>query len=117
MAAPKFPAQPTLHMCKSPIYSAERQCGVQARQMGAHAAHSMAGMAEQTGSGFTFELFAHVTRFVGKKVVLLGQYNGQRLEHEPEADMISYSRITQVGPPYLSQTAYVLKLCLVQLFE
>jgi hypothetical protein len=67
--------------------------------MGPHAAHSMAGMAEQTGSGFTFELFAHVTRFVDKKVVLLGQYNGQRLEHEPEADMISYSRITQVGPP------------------
>lgn len=69
---------------------------VQARQMGAHAAHTMAGVAEETGSGFTFELFAHVTRFVGKKVVLLGQYNGQRLEHEPESDMVSYSRITEV---------------------
>ncbi|EIE20879.1 FAD/NAD(P)-binding domain-containing protein [Coccomyxa subellipsoidea C-169] len=67
----------------------------QARQMGAHAAHTMAGVAEETGSGFTFELFAHVTRFVGKKVVLLGQYNGQRLEHEPESDMVSYSRITE----------------------
>jgi len=65
--------------------------------MGAHAAHSMAGVAEQTGSGFSFELFTHVTRFVGKKVVLLGQYNGQGLEQEPEADMVTYSRITQVS--------------------
>lgn len=72
-----------------------------ARQMGAHAAHSMAGVAEETGSGFTFELFAHVTRFVGKKVVLLGQYNGQGLEHEPEADMVTYSRITMVVPSLL----------------
>ena len=58
----------------------------------------MAGVAEETGSGFTFELFTHVTRFVGKKVVLLGQYNGQGLEHEPEADMVTYSRITEVAP-------------------
>lgn len=71
---------------------------LQARQMGAHAAHSMAGVAEETGSGFTFELFTHVTRFVGKKVVLLGQYNGQGLEDEPEADMVTYSRITEVMP-------------------
>ncbi len=29
---------------------------------------------------FCFELFAHVTRFFGQKVVLLGRYNGQGLE-------------------------------------
>ena len=27
----------------------------------------------------------------------MGLYNGQRLENEPESDMISYSRITEEG--------------------
>lgn len=43
-----------------------------------------------------FELFTHVTRFLGKKVVLLGLYNGQRLQAEPMADLVSYSRVTEV---------------------
>lgn len=75
---------------------------MQARQMGVHAAHCMAGMADQTGSSFALELFTHVTRFMGKKVILLGLYNGQRLDDEPEADIVSYSRITEVCAPLLS---------------
>jgi hypothetical protein len=31
------------------------------------------------------------------QVVLLGLYNGQRLEGEPETDLVSYSRVTEVG--------------------
>lgn len=31
------------------------------------------------------------------QVVLLGLYNGQRLEREPETDLVSYSRVTEVG--------------------
>ena len=41
---------------------------VQARQMGVHAAHSMAGVLDQTGSDYFLELFAHSTRFAGKSV-------------------------------------------------
>ena len=32
-----------------------------------------------------------------EQVVLLGLYNGQRLESEPAADLVSYSRVTEVG--------------------
>jgi NAD(P)H-nitrite reductase large subunit len=69
----------------------------QARAMGVYAAHCMAGVQDQTGADMAFELFTHVTRFLGKKVVLLGLYNGQRLEGEPETDLVSYSRVTE-GP-------------------
>lgn len=31
--------------------------------------------------GFYFALFAHTTTFFGMKVVLLGRYNGQHLQH------------------------------------
>jgi hypothetical protein len=109
----------------------------QARATGAYAAHCMAGVRQDTGSDMAFELFTHVTRFMGRKasvcsalrgwawgllcplatalflfflpfffafadrlppccplqVVLLGLYNGQRLEHEPSDDIITYSRI------------------------
>ena len=41
---------------------------VQAREMGVHAAHSMAGVSGETGSDFALELFAHCTRFAGKRV-------------------------------------------------
>ena len=40
----------------------------QARVMGTYAAHCMAGKADELASGFNFELFTHVTRFLGKKV-------------------------------------------------
>lgn len=64
----------------------------QARVMGTHAARCIAGRADDLGSGFAFELFTHVTRFFGKKVVLLGLYNGQRLEKEAAGDIVMYSR-------------------------
>lgn len=69
----------------------------QARSMGIYAAHCMAGVQEQMGADMAFELFTHVTRFLGRKVVLLGLYNGQRLQHEPASDMATYSRVTE-GP-------------------
>lgn len=47
----------------------------------------------QTGSDMAFELFTHVTRFLGHKVVLLGLYNGQRLEEAPPGDVVTYSRV------------------------
>lgn len=54
----------------------------QARTQGAYAARCMAEARdplELEGGGFTFELFAHMFRFCGLKVVLLGAYNGQGL--------------------------------------
>ncbi|KAL4421166.1 hypothetical protein ABPG77_003349 [Micractinium sp. CCAP 211/92] len=67
----------------------------QARSMGIYAAHCMAGMQDQTGADMAFELFTHVTHFLGKKVVLLGLYNGQRLQDEPAEDIAVYSRVTE----------------------
>lgn len=40
--------------------------------MGLHAAACMAGKQEDTGASMAFEMFTHVTRFLGRKVVLLG---------------------------------------------
>lgn len=45
---------------------------------------------------FSFELFTHVTRFFGFKVVLLGLFNGQKLDGDYEA----FVRITK-GVEYL----------------
>lgn len=64
----------------------------QAKQMGTHAAQCMAGVGTPDALGFNFELFTHVTKFAGKKVVLLGLYNGQNLDNVNEEDMISYCR-------------------------
>jgi hypothetical protein len=36
--------------------------------MGTYAAHTMLGIADELASGFNFELFTHVTRFLGVKV-------------------------------------------------
>lgn len=51
----------------------------QARQMGAYAAQCM--VAKVTGEAisldFCFEVFAHVTKFFGYKVILLGKFNAQ----------------------------------------
>jgi NADPH-dependent 2,4-dienoyl-CoA reductase/sulfur reductase-like enzyme len=66
-----------------------------ARAMGVHAARCAAGVDAATGTPMAFELFSHVTRFAGKKVVLLGLYNGQRLEGEPAEEMVSYSRVDE----------------------
>lgn len=69
----------------------------QARIMGTWAAQCMVGDLDELSGGFAFELFTHVTRFCGRKVVLLGRYNGQGLEHEPADDMVTYSRAQEVG--------------------
>eukprot|EP00741_Cyanophora_paradoxa_P025575 tig00000383_g24680.t1 len=59
----------------------------QAKQMGAFAAHCMAADAGAGGAGeddpvlgLQFELFGHVTRFLGHKLVLLGCFKGQGME-------------------------------------
>ena len=55
----------------------------QARQMGAYAGKCMVAdtitTRETIPQDFCFELFAHVTKFFGYKVVLLGKYNAQGL--------------------------------------
>lgn len=54
----------------------------------------MLGIEEDLASGFSLELFSHVTNFFGLKVVLLGLYNGQKLESEPKEELTMYSRAT-----------------------
>lgn len=58
----------------------------QARQMGMYAAKSMAASlaGEEVLQDFCFELFSHVTRFFGYKVVLLGLFNGQTFNNQYE---------------------------------
>ena len=58
----------------------------QARQMGMMAARAMVAHSrgETVELDFCFEMFAHVTQFFGYKVVLLGLYNGQKLEDQYE---------------------------------
>ncbi|XP_067124737.1 pyridine nucleotide-disulfide oxidoreductase domain-containing protein 1 [Centruroides vittatus] len=58
----------------------------QARQMGAYAARCLSSHYhnEETMLDFCFELFEHVTKFFGYKVVLLGLYNGQKLGNDYE---------------------------------
>lgn len=64
--------------------------------MGAYAAHCMADTAERDALSFSFELFTHVTRFLGMKVVLLGLYNGQKIPESEAGNLISYSRCVEV---------------------
>ncbi|XP_066954100.1 pyridine nucleotide-disulfide oxidoreductase domain-containing protein 1 isoform X3 [Macrobrachium rosenbergii] len=54
----------------------------QARQMGSYAAKCMWSSisGEEMYMDFCFELFCHATKFFGKKVILLGLFNGQGLE-------------------------------------
>ncbi|OWA51186.1 Pyridine nucleotide-disulfide oxidoreductase domain-containing protein 1 [Hypsibius exemplaris] len=58
----------------------------QARQMGAYAAKCMLAKLNQEPitMDFTFELFAHATKFFGFKVILLSLFNGQRLGSDYE---------------------------------
>ncbi|KAK7491524.1 hypothetical protein BaRGS_00017163 [Batillaria attramentaria] len=58
----------------------------QARQMGCYAARSMvaAVKGEIISLDICFELFAHVTKFFGYKVVLLGLFNAQGLGNDYE---------------------------------
>lgn len=54
----------------------------QARTMAVYAARCMADQVDELGSGFAFELFAHMTRFFGFQVALLGCFNAQHLSDE-----------------------------------
>ena len=64
--------------------------------MGNYAAHCMAGTAEAAAVSFTFELFTHVTRLLGMKVVLLGLYDGQKIPDSEASNLVSYSRCVEV---------------------
>ncbi|KAK9400155.1 pyridine nucleotide-disulfide oxidoreductase domain-containing protein 1 [Crotalus adamanteus] len=69
----------------SPIWQ-QMRLWTQARQMGWYAAKCMAAdsLGEPADTDFSFELFAHSTKFFNYKVVLLGKYNAQGLglDHE-----------------------------------
>lgn len=58
----------------------------QAHQMGQYAAKAMVSLLkkEEFYQDFCFELFTHVTRFFDYKVVLLGLYNGQKMNQDYE---------------------------------
>ncbi|XP_008849816.1 pyridine nucleotide-disulfide oxidoreductase domain-containing protein 1 [Nannospalax galili] len=64
----------------SPVWQ-QMRLWTQARQMGWYAAKCMAAatLGESIDMDFSFELFAHVTKFFNYKVVLLGKYNAQGL--------------------------------------
>ena len=70
----------------------------QARQMGMYAAKCMSAdrLGQPLLQDFCFEMFAHVTRLLGHKLILLGLFNGQRLG----ADYSALIRMTpgQSGP-------------------
>ncbi|KAI1305809.1 Pyridine nucleotide-disulfide oxidoreductase domain-containing protein 1 [Halotydeus destructor] len=60
----------------------------QARQMGAYAAYSIGSIFDSKIDPlfhFNFEVFTHVTKFFGYKVILLGLFNGQKLSDKYEA--------------------------------
>lgn len=67
-----------------PIPFVSMKLWTHARLMGAVAAQSMCGELSNYGLTVQLELFAHITRFFGYKVVLLGRYNGQGLGAETE---------------------------------
>lgn len=58
----------------------------QARHMGTYAAKCMVGALrrEEVLPDFCFEMFTHMTRFFGYKVILLGLFNGQTLDNDYE---------------------------------
>ncbi|CAL4105424.1 unnamed protein product [Meganyctiphanes norvegica] len=58
----------------------------QARHMGSYAAKCMySSLAnEEIYMDFAFELFSHATKFFGYKVIILGLFNGQKLEGKYE---------------------------------
>jgi pyridine nucleotide-disulfide oxidoreductase domain-containing protein 1 len=57
----------------------------QARTQGLYAAQCMCGCPEQYGLEAQFDVFTHMTRFFGYKVVLLGRFNAQGLGAGVEA--------------------------------
>ena len=43
---------------------------------------------EESELDFCFEMFAHTTKFLGHKVVSVGQYNGQKLDKQYEVLLV-----------------------------
>ena len=80
----------------------------QARSMGIRAAHCMLGVQDQMASDLAFDLFTHVTTFLGKRVVLLGSFNGQGLE-EDAGGVRFVSRVTGDVPGQRSFVRVVLQ--------
>ena len=72
----------------------------QARFMGLRAAHCMLNIQDQMASDLPFDLFIHVTHFLGKRIVLLGCFNGQKLNDEDEdgSSICLYSRVLGSQP-------------------
>lgn len=66
----------------------------QAQALGAYCGRVMAGASDEMALGFNFDLFTHVTEFLGLRVVLLGRYNAQGLEDVDAADVVTYVRST-----------------------
>eukprot|EP00212_Chloropicon_laureae_P007360 CAMPEP_0197497618 /NCGR_PEP_ID=MMETSP1311-20131121/52479_1 /TAXON_ID=464262 /ORGANISM="Genus nov. species nov., Strain RCC856" /LENGTH=265 /DNA_ID=CAMNT_0043043291 /DNA_START=52 /DNA_END=849 /DNA_ORIENTATION=- len=67
----------------------------QARMTAEFAAHCMVNTKEAEFLDLGFDLFTHITYFFGRKVILLGLYDGQGLGDEPEDDVVLYSRATE----------------------
>lgn len=80
--------------CQAPHWF-QMRLWTQARILGAFAAQCMCGVADELALGFNLELFTHVTRFCGKKVIFLGLYNGQKLDKERAEDIALYSRVLE----------------------
>ncbi|GIX78697.1 pyridine nucleotide-disulfide oxidoreductase domain-containing protein 1 [Caerostris extrusa] len=70
----------------------------QARQMGAYAAKCMSCYIRRDKAipDICFDLFTHVTKFFGYKVILLGLYNGQKLGKDYEIIVRSSERTEYV---------------------
>eukprot|EP01033_Poteriospumella_lacustris_P014226 gene14227-10169_t len=68
----------------SPPHFFQMRLWTQARIMGTYAAQCLCEVEGDYGIDQHLELFAHVTRFFGLKVVLLGRYNAQGLGMEVE---------------------------------
>uniref|UniRef100_A0A8U8CJV3 Pyridine nucleotide-disulfide oxidoreductase domain-containing protein 1 n=1 Tax=Geospiza parvula TaxID=87175 RepID=A0A8U8CJV3_GEOPR len=79
-------AQGWPHDFNLPNFLLQMRLWTQARQMGWYAAKCMAAEAlgESIDMDFSFELFAHITKFFNYKVVVLGKYNAQGLGSEHE---------------------------------
>ena len=76
----------------------------QARVTGRQAAVAMLADAagQEVTQDFAFEMFAHVTKFFGYKVVLLGLFNGQKLDHQYDILLrttpgLEYVKVVLVG--------------------
>ncbi len=67
----------------------------QARTMARYAARCMADQVDELGSGFAFELFAHMTRFFGFRVALLGCYNAQLLRNAEQRRLVQEIKVVK----------------------